>query len=537
MQILLAALALCAGPAEAPDTAVVCPRAFLSALEPWLQYRERQGHRVTLISNTLSAEEIRAAIRVTAKSGGLKYVLLVGDAEPAADHDPEIRARCTPTYWVQAKVNVRWGSEPEIATDNWFADLDDDRLPDVAIGRITADTPEELAAIVRKILRYEQPSGRGEWQRQIHVVAGAGGFGLLADSALEMATRKFLTEGLPPAYRTTMTYGNWQSPYCPDPRLFHALTIERLNQGGLFWVYIGHGRPRRLDAVRVPGGAFPILNADDAGLLRCPQGCPIAVLLACYTGAFDKLQDCLGEELLRAPGGPAAVLCGSRVTMPYAMAVMGEALLDECFRQRRQTVGELVLHAKRRLATAEHASDTRQLLDAIAAAISPSTEQVQEERLEHLDLFNLLGDPLLRLQYPQNLELRTADEIVAGGSLRIVGRSPLAGDGVLELVCRRDRTKATLPARPQFYPTDAFLRSFDTVYEQANDSVWTSQPFSSTGGEFQTELTVPAECRGPCYVRVFLRDSQDTALGAASVFVQRPKAEQDVAAKRTPPRG
>lgn len=532
MELFLAALVLCADPTAGPDTVVVCPNPFLRALAPWIAHRERQGHRLTLVSGLLSPDEIRAAIRVAAKSGRLRHVLLIGDAEPAASQDPEIRARCTPTHLAKAKVNIRWGSAPEIATDNWYADLDDDQVPDVAIGRIPADTPEELTAIVDKILRYEESSSQGVWQRQIHVVAGAGGFGTLTDSVLEMAAKKFLTEGIPAAYRVSMTYGSWQSPYCPDPRLFRAVTAERLNEGGLLWVYIGHGQTSDLAAVHVPGGAFPILNAREAKRLQCPQGWPIAVLLACYAGAFDQPTDCLAEEMLKSPGGPVAVLCGSRVTMPYAMAVLSEALLDECFRQRRHTLGEVLLQAKRRMATADPISDNRQLLDALAAALSPSADELQAERLEHILLFNLLGDPTLRMAYPQDIEVQAAGEITAGECLHIVGRCPLAGSGVIELVCRRDRMKATPPTRPRFYPTDAFLRSFDAVYERANDDVWSSQPFSTTGGGFQAELSVPSDTHGPCHVRVFLKGAENVAIGAANVFVRRPREERDIASRR-----
>ncbi len=172
------------------------------------------------------------------------------------------------------------------------------------------------------------------------------------------------------------------------------------------------------------------------------------------------------------------------------------------------------------------------MLDALAAALSPSADQLQEERLEHLSLFNLLGDPLLRLAYPQAIELQTAEEITAGESLRIVGRSPLAGSGVMELVCRRDRLKATPPTRQRFYPTEAFLRSFDAVYEQANDDVWISQPVSTADGGFQADLPVPADSYGPCHVRVFFKGSEDVAIGAANVFVRRTRADREVARRR-----
>ena len=61
---------------------------------------------------------------------------------------------------------------------------------------------------------------------------------------------------LPADYRLSMTYGSWRSPYCPDPRRFHATTLERLNEGAWFWVYIGHGYPLGADRVAGAGRAL-----------------------------------------------------------------------------------------------------------------------------------------------------------------------------------------------------------------------------------------------------------------------------------------
>ena len=524
MHVFLALLAVCAAPAGPADTVIVCPRALVSQLEPWIVHRQAQGHRLMLVSSELSADGIRAVIRETAQSGSLKYVVLVGDAEPA-EHDTQVRARSTPTHRIQAKVNIHWGSEPEIATDNWYADLDDDQIPDVAIGRITADGPDELAQMVRRILAYETVPDYGTWRRQINFVAGVGGFGVLVDAILQMATKKFLTDGIPPEYDTSMTHASWQSPYCPDPRRFRDVTLGRLNEGCLFWVYMGHGHRRYLDHVRVPGGAFPIMDIDDARELRSVRGSPIALLLACYAGAFDQPSDCVAEEMLRAPGGPVAVICGSRVTMPYGMAVMSDAMLDEVFRQKRNTLGEVLLHAKRRMLSDDQSTANRQLLDAIALAVSPSGDQLREERIEHLSLFNLIGDPMLVIRHPGEIDLQCESSIMAGEHLTVSGQCPFGGHAVIELVCRRDRTKTPPPDRGQFIPTDGFLRSFQETYRQANDRRWISQALTIDGGEFRTELTVPPEARGTCFVRAFIEGLDGFALGATRVSVRRLRVE------------
>jgi hypothetical protein len=461
-----------------------------------------------------------------------RFAVLVGDWDPRALTDGHLRSLCTPVAAVKAKVNVLWGSEPEIATDNWYVDLDDDQMPDVPIGRLSADTPGQLATIVDKILRYERERRPGTWQRRLNFVAGVGGFGALADSVLETATKKFLTEQIPPAYEISMTYGSWRSPYCPDPRRFHAATLDRLNEGSLFWVYIGHGQRRYLDRVRTPGGFHHIFDTDDVRKLHLASGAPIAVFLACYTGSFDEVRDCLGEELVRSEQGPVAALCGSRITMPYAMAVMGNELMDQYFVQKRSTLGSAILHAKRQMArtltAAEQAANpNRHLPDALAAAISPAKDMLVEERIEHVQLFNLLGDPLLRLNHAKDLEVSVAKDIEAGQQLSIGGISPIDGHCTIELVCRRDRTKLVMMQRQQYDPRDGALAAYDDAYASANDRVWATRKLAVTSGAFETTLAVPAQARGASYVRVFVEGPTEHALGAAKVFVRQPKRSTD----------
>ena len=95
--------------AAAADTVVVCPEAFREALGPWIEYRKRQLHRVTIVSNLGSAHDIRRRIRETAKDGRLRFVVLVGDADPDMIWDETVRARCVPTHYAKARINVLWG--------------------------------------------------------------------------------------------------------------------------------------------------------------------------------------------------------------------------------------------------------------------------------------------------------------------------------------------------------------------------------------------------------------------------------------------
>ncbi len=531
MSLFLAAAMLIVGANSPADSIVVCPDNFRSALQPWIEYRESQGHRFAFVPNEQTPEEIRRDIRSLATSGEIKSIVLIGDANPMAPRGSSLLSNATQTFHLEAKVNVLWGSEPTLASDTPYADLDGDMLPDIAIGRLSADSPQQLAMIVSKIIAYETKRTPGLWKRRINFVAGVGGFGALADNVIETATKKVLTDGIPAAYETSMTYGSWRSPFCPDPRHFHEATVDRLNEGSLFWVYIGHGQRRYLDQVRTPTGLHHIFDTDDVKKIRRGGGSPIAVFLACYTGAFDEVRDCLGEELLRAEHGPVATLCGSRITMPYAMSVMGHELMNQYFVERRELLGDLVLHAKRQmvrdLSQQERSADTtRHLLDSIAAVISPAPESLAEERLEHVLMFNLLGDPLLRIDQPSKIEVVVDGELQAGGKLRVVGNSEIAGRCTVELVCRRDRLKTRFVARPRYDGSDEALAEYTNVYAQANDRTWATTSFACESGEFEATLQIPNHAQGASNVRVFVEREGKFGIGAADLYVERSDASR-----------
>jgi hypothetical protein len=452
----------------------------------------------------------------------LKYVLLVGDADPDMKDDNQVRARSVPTTYAPAKVTVRFGGEPTIATDTPYGDLDGDGVAELAVGRLPVDTPQQLTSLIERIIAYERNQDFGLWRRQINLVAGAGDMGPLIDPLIESTAREFLNSGVPAAYQTTMTYGNWRSPYCPDPRAFGQTALARFNQGCMFWVYMGHGDVCELQPLTVPGAQYPVLAADDVRKIdggACP---PIALLFCCYTGAFDARVDCLGESLMTQQGGPVAVFAGSRMTMPYGMATLASEMLDGCFQQRTATLGELTTRARKEALGAGEASPRRQWLDRLALLASPSRNELPQERRDHALLFNLLGDPLLRIRQPQPVTLTAPARANVGEKLEVSGRSPVAGKCVLELVVRRDRLTVAPPVRQEYDNQDAKLREFTEIYQRANDPRLLTQQLEVPAGDFRATFELPAEAAGPCHVRAFITGAADYAAGAANVQVVVP---------------
>jgi hypothetical protein len=219
--------------------------------------------------------------------------------------------------------------------------------------------------------------------------------------------------------------------------------------------------------------------------------------------------------------------------MPYAMAVLSNEMITECFQNRPVTLGEIVLRAKRRsvepakpITVAEGEApkiDNRQLLDTLGKLLSPKPALLEAERKEHLGLFNLIGDPLLRVAYPDEVKLEIPDEIPAGQTLPLKITSPLAGKCTLQLVCRRDCLTFDAPSRAEFDPQSASLDELHQVYLKANDHRFAEHVVNITPGRFDADLLVPASARGACHVRVFIEGKDRHAQGAANVYVRKAK--------------
>ena len=468
-----------------------------------------------------TAEATREKILLQNSADNLKHIVLVGDATAISGANALQQSLLVPTFFVDATVNVKFGSEKQIASDNPYADLDGDSVPDVSIGRITADSKPELLVIVNKIIRYETLFDYGDWRKRINFIAGMGGFGKLQDSVLETATKQFISNGIPAGYDTSMTYASWQSPYCPDPRLFHAETLNRMNEGCLLWVYVGHGHVQQLDEVNISGVPFHIFDVRDVPKVNARKGLPIAVFLACYTAAFDAQYDCLAEELLRQQNGPVAVLGGTRVTLPYGMSVMSLELLNEYFHGDVETLGEVLLNAKR--ATVKENVDSesfRQMLDSLAQVLSPTKKMLQQERLENLTLFHLIGDPLLRLKRPQTIELDSEPRKKPGEFVTVSGNVHSAGRLTVELAWPRDRLSFRPERRERVEWSEQFLGKLQASYLMANERTMRKQSFDVPKGPFTLSIPIPDTARGTCHINAYLQSPDRSAMGNTSVMVR-----------------
>jgi hypothetical protein len=179
------------------------------------------------------------------------------------------------------------------------------------------------------------------------------------------------------------------------------------------------------------------------------------------------------------------------------------------------------MKSKRRLLATPEKNSTRAAIDALARLLGPVDPR--EELVEHLWLFNLIGDPLLRLRQPQSLEVRAPAQVAKGQAIEISALMPMAGEATLELVPRRDRLAGLPPRRQKFSTSEAAQAEFSKSYHQANDPVVFRSRARVAAGEATLRCEIPADASGAYECCVFVAGRDDCASGAAAIEVIVPR--------------
>lgn len=349
--------------------------------------------------------------------------------------------------------------------------------------------------MAEKTIEYETSLEGGRWQRKIAFVAGEGGFGAAVDAMIESQFATLVSEQIPPAFDVELAYAKTSSKHGYYPPKFNEHTIRLINEGALFFVYAGHGMRSSFDDVGYKGFVFPILEAKDAKKVECAGGFPLMVVLACNTGEYDStFGDSIGEELIKRPRGPAAFIGGTRITQPYANALLGARLLRQAFGGACRTMGEVLSTAKEGLAEKDD-SKMRLQADTLAALIQGpgSLQPMREDVALH---YNLLGDPAIAIRRPsEDLAFEEPGVPRPGARLVVRGAAP---DGPVEVTfeCRRDRF---------YHPVDEPIgdeveKRMARRYANANNKVIVRADAESKGGAFEAILSLPDDLKPGRYI-------------------------------------
>ena len=350
---------------EGADYIAVAYPDFIPALQPLVEHRRNQGLRVTVASiddvyDTFSygvpdPAAIRDYMRYARDNWtgpAPRFLLLVGDA--TYDYRGFLDGS-TPNFVPTYLLSTHFVGET--ASDNWFVSLDDeDDLPDMAVGRIPAQTAQQVEDVVAKTLAYEADTTAGEWDGRALFVADneQEGFQTIADN--------LAADAVPASYQIDKVYlGSSDNPT--------SQIVEALDEGVGLVTYVGHG------SMNV-WGKDKMFQISDSNALDNNR-LPFLVTMTCLVGYFHHpTATSMGEELLLNPkGGIVAGLMPTSESLATDQTELATNVYAHMFGDAG-TVGEAIMLGKRDL------NLDRNLMQDI------------------IETFTLLGDPALVLQKP-----------------------------------------------------------------------------------------------------------------------------------------
>jgi hypothetical protein len=250
------------------------------------------------------------------------YVLLVGDGSyDPRDYLGRGRFDLVPSKLLDAGAM-------ETASDDWFADFDDDGVADIALGRLPVRTRAEAAVVVGKILSRawdgSEPTALLVADRD-----GADGY------SFESATNA-LQSLLPADVGVARVNRRGQ-----DAGVLRNQIVAGVNAGPLVVNWMGHGS---IDVWTGEG----LLRGADASALTNGSRLPLFVMMTCLNGYYEGTGlDSLAESVLKAEGGGAyAVWASTGMTEPGAQAAANRELYRIVFSEDGVRLGDAVRRAK-----------------------------------------------------------------------------------------------------------------------------------------------------------------------------------------------
>lgn len=236
-----------------------------------------------------------------------RYVLLLGDASI----DPRNYLGRGAFDLVPTKLIAT--AFMKTASDDWFADFKNQGIPQLAIGRLPARTPEEAETMIGRIVERDVT-----------------GYERLA----------FVTDGSFDAAATSL------AALAPDsmPKSFaHAVASDTFES--LLVTYIGHGSVGLWSTGSfTTGAAAQLTNGAKA---------PVVAAMTCLNGYYhDLFSPSLAEALLTNPnGGAVAVWASSTLTSAGAQMDLAREFFEQVFASA--TIGEAAARAKSATADAD----------------------------------------------------------------------------------------------------------------------------------------------------------------------------------------
>ena len=407
----------------------------------------------------------------------LKYLLLFGDCSYDYKDRETNNTNKVPVYESRDSL---WPTRT-YSSEDYYGFLDDeegawienesgDHLLDIGIGRLPVNTSEEARIVVDKIIHYSSgPGTLGNWRNEIHLIADdsdGDGFRhfLDAESLAGLVEENYTSFNINKLYLDA--FAQETTPNGQTAPAFRELIEQAIDRGTLIVNYTGHGNEERL-------AEETVIDLDMIEDMENYDRLPLFVTATCEFGRYDNpLKQSGAEALILSPkGGAIALLTTSRPVFANSNLELNQAFYNTVFKQvngKYLRLGDIMVETK-----------------------NNSLEGFRNRN------FALLGDPSMRLNYPEyNIRIteingipveNETDPLAALSKVTIAGEvvdanTNLMADysGVLDAVVFDKKTsRETLPSEGRTY-------SFEV-----QENVIFRGKVSVREGGFQMEFVVP----------------------------------------------
>ncbi len=327
------------------DYILITHRDYLTAVAPLAAQRQAQGLRVAVVDVADVYDEFSQGIFTPQairdflayawdnwQAPRPRYVLLVGDANiDYRDYLGTGTPNTAPTQLVQTAI---LGDTP---SDNWFvAVAGDDPVPEISIGRLSAQSVADVETIVGKILAYESGTPTPDWGRRALLVADDDSmtFEVMSDKLADLLPAGFSIERI---YARQIPEGERA-----------ARIAASFDRGALLVNYSGHGAVNQWGGNNAPA----LLGPQEIAGLTNKQRLPVVTVANCLSGFFagPLPQISLAERLQRLPnGGAIAVFAPTALHYPAGHEELFKAFYRTLFAGAGVTLGEAMDRAKAEL--------------------------------------------------------------------------------------------------------------------------------------------------------------------------------------------
>jgi hypothetical protein len=342
------------------DTVIVTPAEFLPAAQSLAVWHEAHGRRAVVAvlqdvydefneGNRIAPEAIPNMLRWASEhwpAPGPAYLTLLGDGHYNMKGLNPVLYGTVPSWVPPYMVFVDpWLGE--MAVDMRYGDINGDLLPDVSVGRVTANTLAEANVAVDKIIHYDETMRTAAWQQAALFVAdnpdSAGDFPTLSD--------QIIAEYLPKDLKVTRAY--LPSSAADDVASTKKIISDTLQSGVWLVQYTGHGAPTSWASERI------LRNSDVYGLQNGDR-LPVMMSFNCLDGFFIhpySASQSIAEVMQRQPsGGAVAAISPTGEGITPDQNKFREILMTVLFKENVREIGPALDLAKRRYAAAGGAS-------------------------------------------------------------------------------------------------------------------------------------------------------------------------------------